>query len=81
MGSRRRRRGAGGRGLAGGLTGGRRRGGSSPDIDLHAGSSGSGNHSHSVSLSDTFQSPGSRDTRQRVRAPGPAESKRGSAPC
>lgn len=62
MGSRRRRRGAEGRGLAGGLTGGCRRGGSSPGIDLRVGSSGSGNHSHSVSLSDTFQSPGSRET-------------------
>lgn len=53
----------------GGLIAGRRRGGSSADSDRRVSSSGSGNHSHSVSLSDTFQSSVSRDKSQRVRTP------------
>jgi len=57
----------------GGLTAGRRRGGSSADTDRRVSSSGSGNHSHSVSLSDTFQSSVSRDKSQRVRAPPTAK--------
>lgn len=52
------------------LTTGYRHEGSSPDSDLHVRNSGSGNHSHSISLSDTFQSSVSRDKSQWVKTPG-----------
>lgn len=69
MGSRRCRDGED-KDLVGGLTRGHRHEGSSPDIDLHVSNSASGNHSHSISLSDTFQSSASRDKSQRVKTPG-----------
>lgn len=70
MGSRRRCQNGEDKDLAGDLTRGYRHEGSSPYIDLHVSNSGSGNHSHSISLSDTFQSSVSRDKSERVKTLG-----------